>query len=90
MVSVVCSKFVGIEDASFAVGIMATQIFSIFTPNLGEDGTHFDEHIFADGLVQPPTSFLEPPTILPTGVIGLGFPCAMVGTPAGSASFTSL
>ena len=35
--------------------VVATQIFVIFTPNLGED-FQFDEHIFRDGLVQPPTS----------------------------------
>ena len=27
-----------------------------FHPNLGEDDFQFDEHIFQDGLVQPPTS----------------------------------
>ena len=30
--------------------------FFMFTPKLGDD-SHFDEHIFPNGLVQPPTSF---------------------------------
>ena len=30
-------------------------MFFILTPNLGEDDFHFDEHIFSNGLVQPPT-----------------------------------
>ena len=32
---------------------MATQIFFLFTPKIGED-SHFDSY-FTDGLVQPPT-----------------------------------
>jgi len=27
----------------------------MFTPKIGEDDFHFDEHIFSEGLVQPPT-----------------------------------
>ena len=30
--------------------------FFYFHPYLGKKITHFDEHIFSDGLVQPPTS----------------------------------
>ena len=31
--------------------------FFMFTPNLGGEDSHFDEHICSKGLVQPPTSF---------------------------------
>ena len=34
--------------------MVATQIFFIFTPKIGED-SHFDSY-FSKGLVQPPTS----------------------------------
>ena len=37
--------------------MVATQRFLCFSPRIfGERWTHFDEHIFSNGLVQPPTS----------------------------------
>ena len=36
------------------LGCGNSNIFGTFTPNLGEM-IQFDDHIFSDGLVQPPT-----------------------------------
>ena len=36
-----------------------SNIFGIFTPEIGED-SHFDEHIFQRGGEKPPTSFQVP------------------------------
>ena len=36
--------------------VVVNHIFFMFTPKIGEDEPIFDDHIFSDGLVQPPTS----------------------------------
>ena len=47
-----CSFFAGLSDFSSRWSFLKC-VLIIFTPKMGEN-SHFDEHIFPIGLVQPP------------------------------------